>query len=57
MQQSEYVKIQQALTDHLNNVIMYKNLNRREAGIYEKAVLACKSIVSSNCTKEWKNDD
>lgn len=57
MKKHEYNAIQKALYDHLNRVMEHAHFNRQEMNAYEKAVMACKSVLSKNCVKEWENEN
>jgi hypothetical protein len=57
VEKHEYDAIQKALDDHLNRVMKHSRFNRQERNAYEKAVMACKSILSKNCIKEWENEN
>ena len=54
MDKYEYDLIQQALSDHLQRVSIELPINRHERDLYQKAVLACKSVVSKTAIKEWE---
>ena len=49
MKKSEYKAIQRALDDHLERVLMVVPLSREERNAYERAVMACKSVISKTC--------
>lgn len=57
MEKHEYDAIQKALDDHLNRIMEHACFNRQERNAYEKAVMACKSVLSKNCIKEWENEN
>ena len=55
MDRQEYDHIQQALTDHMQKAFSEYQMNKAERDLYQKAVLACKSVVSKTTRKEWES--